>query len=73
MAWDHDPSRLDALERITQALRAAKAAKGRGVNLQQVREAVDQARKAFSARDYRKAAELANRAIELCGFAPPPP
>lgn len=71
MVWDPDPSRLEALDRMTQALKAAKAARDRGANLQPIRDAVDQARKAFGAHDYRRAIELANRALELCGFPQP--
>ncbi len=70
MTWDHDPVRLEALDRITRALKAAKMAKDRGFDVQQVRETLDQARRAFGARDYRTATELANRALEMCG-APP--
>ncbi len=69
MAWDHDPVRLEALDRMTQALKAAKMAKDRGFNVQQVKGILNQARKAFGARDYRAATDLANRAIEMCGFS----
>ncbi len=70
MAWDHDPVRLEALDRITQAMKAAKMAKDRGFNIQLVKETLNQARKAFGARDYRSATDLANRAIEMCGTSP---
>lgn len=70
MAWNHDPVRLEALDRITQALKAAKMAKDRGFNVQQVRETLNEARRAFGAHDYRTATDLANRALEMCGTPP---
>ncbi len=70
MPWDLDPVRLEALDRVTQALKAAKMAKDRGFNIQQVRETLNQARKAFGARDYRAAIELASRALEMCETPP---
>ncbi len=70
MPWDLDPVRLEALDRITQALKAAKMAKDRGFSVLQVRETLNEARKAFGARDYRGAIELANRALEMCGTPP---
>ncbi len=70
MSWTLDAERLDSLERIHEVLKQARAAKKPGANLQPVKELVKQATKAWTARDYATAKDLANRAMEMLG--PPP-
>ena len=71
MAWALDPDAIAALERITEGLKAAKRTKRQGFNVQQVREILRQAMRAFKARDYTTATDLANRAIQLCALSTP--
>ena len=61
--------RVIAAARITQALKAAKGAKKRGFNVQQVRSTIRQAMAALTAGDYATAVQLADRAIDMCGGA----
>ncbi len=70
--WTQDPARLDALERISRALKAAKAAKRRGFNIQLVKATLMEATRAWTARDYASAVDLANRAMVMLGEPPLP-
>lgn len=67
MAQYASDERTKVLERMTEALETAKRAHAQGLNVKQAREALLLMRKAFEARDYQRAMELANRTIELCG------
>lgn len=70
MGWSLDPARLDALERISRAMKAAKSAKKRGFNIQQAKATLKEATKAWTAGDYATAADLANRAMGMLGEPP---
>lgn len=72
LGWTLDPARLDALERISRAMKAAKAAKKRGFNVQQVRDLLKHASQAWTAKNYATATELANQAMILLGETPLP-
>ncbi len=72
LGWTLDPARLDALERISRATKAAKAAKKRGFNVQRVKDLLKHATRAWTAKDYATATELANQAMILLGETPPP-
>lgn len=60
MASPAGPSRSEALERMTQALEAAKRARDRGANVYEARGALKAARIAFMKGDYAAAMERAN-------------
>jgi phage-related protein len=62
------PTRGVALDRMTQALEAAKRARDHGMNVQEARQALKQARSAFERGDYVAAMERAD--YILGRFAP---
>ena len=64
------PGRTETLDRMTQALEAAKRARDRGVNVREARQALKQARAAFEAGNYAAAMERANYILEM--FRTPP-
>ncbi len=70
MAVTANPSRTATLDRMTRALEAAKLARDRGVNLQDARQALKQARYAFERGDYAAAMERADYVLGLFGTEP---
>lgn len=60
-------SRSDALDRMTQALEAAKRARDRGANVQEARSVLKEARSAFERGDFATAKARADFLLERLG------
>lgn len=73
MPWNVSDDRIAALNRMTEALKVAKLAKDRGVDVNPLREILKQAQKAFMRGEYLTCMQLANQAIERCGATPSSP
>ncbi len=83
LASNVNPTRTAALDRMTQALEAAKRARDRGTNVSWARTALKEARSAFEAGNYGLAMERANFILGRLGpgldappalaIPPPPP
>ncbi|HYM40929.1 MAG TPA: hypothetical protein VEY12_12445 [Thermoplasmata archaeon] len=56
-----------AAVRLAEATEAVRTAKARGFNIQVAKVALKQAKRAFKAKDYAAAVQLASQAIELSG------
>ena len=72
MGWELDPAGLDALERLSKAMKATRAAKKRGFNVQQVKAILKDATTAWTAKDYATTTDLVNRALVMLGEPPLP-
>lgn len=67
MSYSVTPDRTAALERMTQALEAAKKARDSGVDVHQGREFLKRSRAAFEAGNYPLAKQLADQVLEIYG------
>jgi len=67
VSYSVTPDRTVALERMTQALEAAKKARDSGVDVHQGREFLKRSRAAFEAGNYPLAKQLADQVLEIYG------
>jgi hypothetical protein len=61
---------IEALERITAAMKLLKQAKRRGVDVKPARPLVDQCARALKAEDYARAIRLADDVVRYAGGDP---